>query len=299
VKFGLQLPVQAQSTLMAAPWESSAGPAELAAVAAACDVNGFDYVGVCDHVAIPRDLAPRMSTTWYDTVATLAWLAARTERVRLLSHVYVLAYRHSLATAKAFATLDMLSGGRVILGVGAGHAAGEFEALGVPFDQRGTITDQRIVEVRAALRDEWATGDVGQRPRPLQEGGPPIWVGGSSRRAMRRAATLGDGWLPQGPPDGGMGAAISSLREERERAGLVFDGFAVGGGVSFYVGAPSWEVPDWIVTGPPDAISDRIAELGAIGVTHVQVRPQSRTCDEFVDQIAAFGSEIAPLLVDE
>ena len=85
--FTMQLPVQAQSTLVAQPWERAAGPAELAAVARACDVNGFYSVSVCDHVAIPRERAPTMTTAWYDTVATLGWLAGFTGKVRLLSQL--------------------------------------------------------------------------------------------------------------------------------------------------------------------------------------------------------------------
>jgi probable F420-dependent oxidoreductase len=293
--FTLQLPVQAQSKLVAQPWEAGAGPRELAAVARACDANGFYSVSVCDHVAIPRERASTMTTTWYDTVATLGWLAACTGRVRLLSHVYVVAYRHPLQTAKAFATLDALSGGRAILGVGAGHVEGEFDALGVPFAERGRITDEAIVAIRAALADEWGGGEVGQRPRPAQPGGPPIWVGGSSGAALRRAARLGDGWLPQGPPEGGMATAIATLQRLRAEAGR--DGpFAVGGGVDLYVGRPSFDVPRWAVTGDPDTIAEAVRRLVALGVNHVAVRIPSRSCAEHVDQIAAFGREVAPLV---
>ncbi|MGH7857416.1 MAG: LLM class flavin-dependent oxidoreductase, partial [Candidatus Binatia bacterium] len=118
--FGLQLPVAAQSRIFVQPWEKDAGPPEILRVAQACDRSGFFYVAVCDHVCVPRDKAEAMSTVWYDAVATLGFLAAATRSVRLLSYVYVVPYRHPLATAKAFATLDALSGGRVILGVGAG-----------------------------------------------------------------------------------------------------------------------------------------------------------------------------------
>lgn len=296
MKLGIQLPIQAQSKLIAAPWEETSGPAELARIARSCDELGLDYIGVCDHIAVPRDLAPRMSTTWYDTVATLGWLAALTTRVRVLSHVYVLAYRHPLATAKSFATLDALSGGRAVLGVGAGHVEGEFDALGVPFADRGRLTDELIVKVKSAFADEWSGGDVGQAPRPVQPGGPPIWVGGSSTPALRRAATLGDGWLPQGPPAVGMAAAIASLREQRERAGRSMDGFAVGGGLSVHVGTPSWEVADWVTTGRPEEIAGRVHELTELGVTHLQLRPASRTLDEFVGQLEAFVSDVVPLL---
>lgn len=290
MRFGVQLPVQAQSTLIAEEWERDAGPTEIERTARACDEAGFDYVGVCDHVGIPAALAGRMSTTWYDTVATLAWLAGRTERVRLLSHVYVVAYRHPLVTSKAFATLDALSGGRAILGVGAGHVPDEFEALGVPFDRRGRITDDSVQQIRAAFRDEWGSGTLGQRPRPVQPGGPPIWVGGSSDAALRRAARLGDGWLPQGPPEGGMERARSILSEHRPSGTL--EGFAVGGGLSCYIGEPTFDVPSWTLTGSVDRLVDRIGQLADEGVTHAQVRIPSRSCDELVDQIHRFGSEV-------
>src|SRR4051812_40319922 len=215
----MQLPIQAQSTIFVEEWEKSAGAAELAAIARACDEAGFDYVAVCDHVAIPRARADAMSTTWYDTVATLGFLAGVTSRVRLLSHVYVAAYRHPLQTAKAFSTLDALSEGRAILGVGAGHVEEEFDMLGIRFADRGKLTDAAIDEIRAAFGDEWGSGDMGQRPRPVQPGGPPIWIGGSSAAAIRRAATRGDGWLPQGPPKEGMPAAINRIHELRAAAG--------------------------------------------------------------------------------
>ncbi len=292
MKFGLQLPIQAQSTLMAKPWEASAGPAELQRVAQACDAAGFDYVGVCDHVAIPQEFAPRMGTTWYDTVATLGWLAALTERVRLLSHVYVVPYRHPLATAKAFATLDHLSGGRAILGVGVGHVEQEFEALGIPYSRRGAITDDHLPQIRSALRDEWGAGDVGQRPRPARPEGPPIWVGGSSDAALRRAARFGDGWLPQGPPPGGTPRAVAVLREHREHAGASMDGFAVGGGLSCYLGTPAASLPEHVVAGPADRVAESVGELADEGVTHVQVRFETGSCDELVDQIGRFGESI-------
>jgi probable F420-dependent oxidoreductase len=294
--FGLQLPVQAQSRLMRQDWEPDAGPPELLAVARACDQADFDYVGVCDHVAIPRELAPRMTTTWYDTVATLAWLAAATDRVRLLSSIYVLPYRHPLVTAKSFSTLDALSGGRAILGVGAGHAQGEFDALGVPFHQRGRLTNEAIRTIRAAFADEWGAGDVGQTPRPVQPGGPPIWVGGSSPAAIRRAADLGDGWLPQGPPADGMAAAIAEIRRRREEAGRGASPFAMGGGLLAYVGSPAWDVGPGVVTGPPEALADSVREAAGTGVTHMGVRFRSRSCDELVDQIAAFRRDVVPLV---
>src|SRR3954447_26498980 len=157
VVFGIQLPVQAQSKYFVEPWELDAGPAEVAAVAQAADRSGFFYVAVCDHVVVPDELAPRMSAVWWDTVATLSWLAAQTSHTRLLSSVFNLTYRHPLVGAKSFATLDLLSGGRAIIGVGAGHVEQEFAALGVDFSARGRLLD----EARGVLDRALTDGGVG------------------------------------------------------------------------------------------------------------------------------------------
>lgn len=280
---------------MAEEWEHGGGPDEIRTVALAAERSGFDYVSVCDHVAIPRDLAPRMTTTWYDTVATLSWVAGFTERVRLASTVYIVAYRNPLLTAKAFATLDALSGGRAVLGVGAGHVAAEFDALGVPFGRRGRITNEAIGAIRSAFADEWGAGDVGQSPRPVQPGGPPIWVGGSTPAALERAARLGDGWLPQGPPEQGMAPAIKQIEQMREAAGRADLPFAMGGMTRVYVGEPGWD-PGPCLRGKPAALAEALAEQQSNGVTHLQVKFPSRSAGELVEQVAAFGSEVAPLL---
>lgn len=211
LSYGMQLPVQSQSTIYTEAWEASAGPGDLAEIARTADRTGFAYLASCDHVAIPRRLAEVMSTVWYDPVATLAFLAGITERVLLMSHVAVVGLRHPLATAKQYATLDHLSGGRLILGVGAGHVREEFDALGADFDGRGGVLDETIDALKAALGPEeypefagerFSFSGLGQRPRPAQER-VPVWVGGSSPAAVRRAALRGDGWLPQGIPGTG------------------------------------------------------------------------------------------------
>jgi probable F420-dependent oxidoreductase len=289
VAFGMQLPIQSQSTIYVQPWEPGAGVAELVQVARACEAAAFDYVAVCDHVAIPADRAEAMSTTWWDTIATLSYLAAVTERVRLLSHVYVLPYRHPLISAKAWATLDRLSGGRAILGVGTGHVEGEFEALGVPFAERGRLLDEAIDAVRAALDDE-----DGQRPRPVQEH-LPIWVGGSSKPAMRRAAERGDGWLPQGPPEGGMAAGLAFVREHRA-ATRGADPIVLGAlSGPLHVGDASWDVPR-CVRGSAEKVADHVRGIAQLGVDQIQVGFVSRSADELCDQIAAFAADVVPLV---
>ena len=302
VVFGMQLPVQSQSTLYAQPWEESAGVTAIVQVAHACEAAGFAYVAVCDHVAIPRQHAEAMSTSWWDTIATLSYLAAVTERVRLLSHVYVLPYRHPLLVAKAWATLDALSGGRAILGVGAGHVRGEFAALEVSYDDRGRLLDEAIDAVRAALADEfprhtgerWSFGDLGQRPRPVQTR-LPIWVGGSSKPAMRRAAERGDGWLPQGAPEGGMEAGIAYVRAHRAstRGGDPIVLGALSG--PLYVGDPTWDAGRCL-RGSAEKVAGYLRTYRDLGVDQIQVGFPSRSADELCDQVAAFAADVAPLV---
>jgi probable F420-dependent oxidoreductase len=299
--YGMTLPVQAQSRLMAEPWEADAGPIELAQVAQACDRAGFDNVSVCDHVAVPRAFADRMSTVWYDQIATLGWLAGITDSVRLLSQVCVLPYRNALQTAKSFSTLDVLSGGRAILGVGTGHVAAEFAALGVPFADRGRATDEQIAALRRLFADEWGGGsgdatDLGQRPRPVQVGGPPIWVGGSTPPARRRAARLGDGWLPQGPPDIGMGAAVAEILALRAGADRGDEPFAMGDMFVLYVGEPTWETGRYCFAAAPEQLAEFLVSRAKMGITHVQVRFRARAVSELVDQIDAFARQVMPLV---
>ena len=297
LRYGIQLPIQAQSTYFVEPWEPTAGRDELAAIARACDEAGFDYVAVCDHVAIPRDKAATMNTTWFDTIATLGWLAAVTQRTRLLSHVYVAAYRHPLATAKAFATIDALSGGRAILGVGAGHVDAEFDLLGISFADRGRITDAAVDQIRVALDDEWV-GEFALRPRPLQPH-LPIWIGGSSPAAIRRAAERGDGWLPQGTLKKDMPAAIARLRELRAAAGRDAQPCTIGAIAPFFwVGERTWDTGEQCLAGAPDKIASYLRSYAEMGVDQVQVRFRSRSAAELCEQITIFGAEVAPSLED-
>lgn len=296
---GIQLPVQALSLLTSQPWErEGAGPAELLAAAQAADDAGFFYVAVCDHVAIPREKAETMSTTWYHPVATLAWLAGQTRSVRLMTNVYVAAYRHPLESAKAFGTLDALSGGRVILGVGAGHVEGEFDALGIPFAERGRITDTAVDGILEAWSDEYV-GEVGLRPRPAQQPRPPIWIGGSSKPALRRVAARGDGWIPQGTPKKQMPEAIAFIHAEAEkvRPGATFDIGVIT--EMLYLGDADWELPQYTRAGDPGRIVEALNSYGAMGVAHLQVRFAARDASELCDQIAAFGAEVAPHLTRE
>lgn len=302
---GLQLPVVAQSRVFASRWEKDAGPAEIVRVARAADLAGFHHVAVCDHVAIPADDVDQMRSTWYEPVATLGLLAGVTQRVRLLSHVFVPAYRHPLVAAKSFATLDRLSGGRLIVGVGAGHVEGEFEALGVPFHERGSILDDAVDVLDAALRDEWpevetdhfVVRDVAVAPRPVQEPRPPIWIGGSSDAALRRVAERGDGWLPQGTWRTELPEKYATLLAHREAVGRAGEPIDLGAmSEPFYVGEPSWDVGPYTTAGPPEKIAESLRGLRDLGASHAFTAFRARSCDELVDQIVTFGAEVLPLV---
>lgn len=304
VVYGMQLPVQSQSAIYAEPWEAAAGARDLVEIARAAEAHGFDYLASCDHVAIPRRLAEAMSTVWYDPVATLSFLAGVTERVRLLSHVAVVGLRHPLVTAKAYATLDHLSGGRLVLGVGAGHVQEEFEAVGVDFARRGAVLDETMDALRAALGAEefpehmgerFAFKDLGQLPRPAQER-VPLWVGGSSPAAVRRAALKGDGWLPQGDPREQLAERIQQLLRLRADAGIA-EPITVGAiAEPLYVGTLGWPVGRRTLSGSPEELAASLRAYGEMGVHQIQVRFRSRSRTELIDQMAAFGTEVAPHL---
>jgi alkanesulfonate monooxygenase SsuD/methylene tetrahydromethanopterin reductase-like flavin-dependent oxidoreductase (luciferase family) len=142
---------------------------------------GFDVLMVSDHIAITPDVAERYPERFFEPFTTLSWLAGITTRVRLGTTVLVLPYRHPLLVARMAGNLNELSGGRLVLGVGAGGARQEFDALGVPFGQRGQLTDECL----GVLREAWGT-----------QGSIPIWVGGNSEAAIRRTVKSGDAWHP-------------------------------------------------------------------------------------------------------
>lgn len=147
---------------------------------------GYDLLMVSDHIAVTPDVAGQYPAPFYEPFTTLSWLAGLTARVRLGTTVLIAPYRHPLLTARMAANLDQLSGGRLVLGVGVGWARQEFAALGVPFEQRGRLTDEALPAMRATWSD---TADYGARRIPL-------WVGGNSDAGMRRAVRLGDAWHP-------------------------------------------------------------------------------------------------------
>ena len=147
---------------------------------------GFDLLMISDHIAVTPDVAGQYPPPFYEPFTTLAWLAGLTERIKLGTTVLIVPYRHPLLIARMAANLNDLSGGRLVLGVGVGWAVEEFDALGVPFRQRGKLTDDYLQLVRAAWEND----------QDYRAGRIPIWVGGNSEAGLRRAVRLGDAWHP-------------------------------------------------------------------------------------------------------
>ena len=147
---------------------------------------GFDLLMVSDHIAVTADVAEQYPAPFYEPFTTLAWLAGLTGRIRLGTTVLIVPYRHPLLIARMAANLNDLSGGRLVLGVGTGWAAQEFDALDVPFQQRGKLTDDYLRTLRAAWADQ----------QDYRGGQIPIWVGGNSDAGLRRAVRLGEAWHP-------------------------------------------------------------------------------------------------------
>ncbi len=195
-------------------------PEAIRRVAQAADDLGFDSIWTTDHVLVPEahyEPYGRIFETW----TTLAYVAALTQQVRLGTSILLLGLRHPALVAKQAATLDQLSGGRLILGIGAGWLAREFENLGMSFRRRIRFLEEGI----ALMRAMWASPrprfhgrffhieDAVFEPLPVQPGGPPIWIGGNTEAAVRRAARLGDGWHPVGLDPETLRARVAQLRE--------------------------------------------------------------------------------------
>ena len=238
-----------------------------------------------------------------EPIATLAYVAALTSRIKLATSVIVVPYRNAIHLAKELATLDRLSAGRVVAGVASGWLEEEFRALGVSFEKRGDYTDEAIALMRAA----WSCATPqfhgkffnleGMRfgPRPVA-GNIPIWVGGTSRRAIRRAVELGDGWhgTRMGPDQ--VAERIKWIHESAARRGRILAGFTISHRV--YLGfAQRWTDTGGYVEGilaPPAEMADYLNRFAAIGVDELLISPLgSEPLAKFIDR---FDAEVRPQL---
>ena len=180
----------------------------IATVTQQAEALGFDSVWVSDHIVVPHSAIPRFGEVFFEPFTTLAYVAGKTQRIRLGTSVIILPYRHPLFMAKALATIDVLSGGRLIVGAAVGWLAEEFEALGIPFSERGDRSDEALKVMRAVWTEAepkfegrfFRFARIKAEPKPLQKPHPPIWIGGGSPAALRRAAEFADAWHPSHRP---------------------------------------------------------------------------------------------------
>jgi probable F420-dependent oxidoreductase len=250
----------------------------LAAAARDAESAGADDVWVSDHLILPPG-SRHPPTAFHDALTVLSWAAAATGRVGLGTSVLVVPYRHPVALAKSLASLDALSGGRVIAGLASGWMESEFRALGVPFAQRGRRTDAAIGVMRAlwsgANGYDWLderVDDVELAPPPARPGGPPIWIGGNSDAGLARAARAGDAWHTTIRDPGALAERIAALERALEREGRSRADLTVS--VRAYADRA--------------AMADLAPRLAELGVDHVLVAPP-----RFVPE--AFGEEVAAL----
>ena len=273
----------------------------VAQLAAAAEAAGFPSVFVTDHPAPPRRWVSGGGHVTTDPLVTLAFAAGATTSLRVQTNLFVPAYRQPLVAAKSVATLDLLSGGRVILGVGAGYLEPEFAAVGADFEGRNDVLDHALRTMVAA----WTSDDVdgiATTPRPVQRPHPPIWVGGNSKRAIRRAVELGQGWVPMPSPAAAakhlhtpglesyddLHDRIGYLREQCTAAGRTepVDIAFMPSGLDMFARA----APD------PAKVRDDVAELAALGVTWATVTLPGETRADLLRAIEGFGADVISAL---
>ncbi len=203
MKLGIVTPVLTLLGRAHASWETTADFGDVVTIACAAERFGYDHLTCSEHVALPESVVARRGGRYFDPVATLGALSAHTETIRLATFVLVLGYHHPLELAKRYGTLDLISGGRVTLGVGVGSLEEEFELLGAEFERRGDRGDDALRALRCSFgrRVPEYHGEFFDYsgfvvdPCGIQTD-IPIWIGGRTHRSLRRAVELADGWAP-------------------------------------------------------------------------------------------------------
>jgi len=290
VKLGIVTPVLSLNPRAHAEWERDATFDDVVAIAREAERLGYHHLTCAEHVAVPRPAEATRGATYWDPLATFGYLAAVTETIRFATFVLVLGYHHPLAIVKRYGTLDRVSNGRLILGVGVGSLREEFELLDASFAGRGERGDDALRAIRAAMgvREPSYSG-----PHYSFEGfvvSPtaaqrhvPIWVGGQTPRSLRRAVELADGWTPFRLTPAEIGEAVNRASETaawNERATPLEIGLQ--------------PVPPIDPVGDPDRARRSVDELRAAGATMLNLRFVHRSLTHYCDQLAAatelFGS---------
>jgi probable F420-dependent oxidoreductase len=288
VHLGIVTPVLTLLPRAHARWEVDAPFSEVVEIAREAERLGYHHLTCSEHVAVPVGAAVQRGARYYDPLATLGYLAAVTSTIRLAVHVVVLGYHHPLAVAKRYGTLDLLSGGRLVLGVGVGSLEEEFALLGASFVDRGDRADDAMLALRAALSvrephydgSHYAFDRVVVDPHAVQSH-VPMWVGGRTARSLRRAVELGDGWTPFGLGSDALG---EMLRRAREREAW----HARDPSRPFDVVVQNEHPFDPIAE--PERVGAQLRRFQAIGATGVNVRFVHHSPAHYREQLAAMAS---------
>ncbi len=304
MKFGIGFPCLNLYPPTLQPWEATATSEDLVAIAQRADAVGFDYLSVSDHLLMTVEMHEAMGARWCEGVTSIAFLAGATRDIQVYTSVLVLPYRNPLLLAKQISTLDFMSGGRVVLGVGIGHLEKEFELLGVSRRDRAAITDEylRALDVlfreeRPAFEGDWVSfDDVVFEPKPVRQPHLPVWIGGNSPAALRRAARFGDGWVPWRITSEELPACIETLKSQPDYAEPE-GGFDVVMPLTII----QREEGTQRVLGEtriPDGVAewcDVVGENARSGATVSSVSfGSTRTVDEYLEKIELFAAEVIP-----
>jgi probable F420-dependent oxidoreductase len=297
----------------------------LRTLAQRAEAVGFDSLWVGDHIIIPRHVQsfyPYASDgaspfapdqPYCEPLSVLHFLAGCTQRVRLGTDVLIIPYRHPVLTAKILATLDVLSEGRMILGAGVGWMQEEFEALGLrTYTERGAVTNEYLRLFKELwTKDEpvfqgqyYQVSGIGFQPKPVQQPHPPIWIGGHTGPALRRAAELGDGWLPigQSPPailePAELARKIARLRALTRQAGRPEEAVALGFStpIAFErASGPSRQM----MRGQPEEIAADLRQYQALGVQHFIFNFRLDSVAGVQETMERIAREVLPLIPQE
>lgn len=287
----------------------------LLAFARRMEALGYASLWASDHVVIPHTIRSRYpysatgdfplppDATFLEPLTALGLVAAVTERVALGTTVLVLPHRHPVLAAKMLATLDHLSGGRVILGAGVGWMREEIELLGAPFDRRGAWSDEAIRIMRACWRDVrtrhrgefFAFDDVGVFPKPVR-GDIPIWIGGHTPRALKRVVALGDGWHAAFPTVDALSQGIALLREECGRQGRRFEDLAITVRAGLSLRPAPLDADRKAMQGSAEQIIGDLRGYRALGVGTVLLETRYRSLEDMTQTFETFARDIRPAL---
>jgi probable F420-dependent oxidoreductase len=299
MKFGICLPIRI---------EADAGTN--VNIARTAEELGFDSVWASDHVIMPENRVGMFSENFYDPFVLLSYISAETTNISIGTSVIILPYRNPVVVAKMIATIDTLSGGRVIFGVGPGWMREEFETLGVQHNARGRMTNEYL----RAIKVLWETDSpdfegefvkfsgIKFYPKPHQKPHPPIWIAGSSVHAIKRAVRLGDGWHPTWVSPEDVERGIKELRGIAAGEGRDLRGFAYtvrnrikiikDGGDKFI--DKGGNEPSFALRGTIGEITDYIAKYRELGVSHIVFDPDVDNADEIFEIMEQLAEEVLP-----